>query len=458
MKFLTICILLLNLSLLFAASALADTPNILYYKGSLLSVEDNSPVSAEIPMIFSFYSYEDSEEPIWEEAHEEDFAVVVDQGNFIVGLGSITPIPPDIFDGPTLYLGITVGDEQEELLPRQPIGGSPYALLSARSLIASRSLLADDAETLSGMEASEFVTEEELDENAFLTETDLAPVALSNDYNDLDNKPDFSGLEDLNTSLLSSVITRYYNSEDTPITDPQDGESVISTIEFPDSGTIRSVKVTLNIAHEDVSELTVTLTSPTGITVTLHQGEEEDLSVTFPGDRNPSEGSFEDFYGEEVLGTWALTLSDETIGNVGTLEGWRLEITLLSSDQINFRADIDLENHVIGGAGEPVEDSDLANKNYVDTMRFPSELISRTHLTLQNAPEYQVPEGATYGIISGYAYDRNHYRCSLNGIVINNQYSLVSCYVTYENEVSISWGRYSASSGLYFNASILWFR
>ena len=360
-------VIILLSALLIALPASAEPPNILHYQGKLVSVDDNSPVSEEVPMTFRLYSQDDSEEPLWEEEHTGDHAVTVIVGNFSVELGSIEPIDPDLFASFTLFLGITI--DGEELLPRQPVGGSAYALLASKSL---------DAERLSGTEVADFVTEQELDDYSFLTETDVAPIAFSNDYNDLDNLPNNAGLEHINTDLLSSVITRDYNSEDTPITDPQDGEPIISTIEFPDSGTIRGVSVTLDIAHEDVSELTVTLTSPAGTTISLHQGEQEDLSINFPDDRQPSDGSLDDFIGEEASGAWTLTLSDQTIGNVGTLNSWNINITLLSSNITSVSGTLVVEQLNIGSFPivlAPIGSVTAWLKNFSETPTLPEGWI-----------------------------------------------------------------------------------
>ena len=430
--------IILVLAFLIVLPVSAEPPNILHYQGRLISVDDDFPVPEEVPMTFRLYSAEDSGEPLWEEAHVGDNLVTITNGKFSVELGSIELIEPAVFDGPTLFLGIII--DEEELLPRQPVGGSAYALLASKSL---------DAERLGGMEVSDFVTEEELDEedrfltedsvgracisndyndldntpelsgyvtgddlpnfdefltatdvglaalsnnyndldnlpdlsvfvprdeiSDFLTETDVAPVALSNDYNDLDNLPTNSGLGDLNTDVISSVVTRSYSAENTPITDPQDGNPVTSTIEFPDSGPIRSVKVTLNISHEDVSELTVTLTSPAGTTITLHQEEEEGLTITFPDNRQPSEGSLDDFIEEEASGTWTLTLSDQTIGNVATVSSWSLEISLLSDEILTINGEIDVTQNRISNLGVPLADSDAVSKRDVKAMLQLSE-------------------------------------------------------------------------------------
>jgi hypothetical protein len=62
---------------------------------------------------------------LWTE--EQD--ITLDDGYFSTELGTITAIPADLFDGSKLYLGVTVGND-DEMTPRQTISSVPYALLA----------------------------------------------------------------------------------------------------------------------------------------------------------------------------------------------------------------------------------------------------------------------------------------------------------------------------------------
>jgi len=53
--------------------------------------------------------------------------VALDDGYFVVALGSTTPLP--LFDGATRYLGIKVADDPE-MTPREELVSVPYALMA----------------------------------------------------------------------------------------------------------------------------------------------------------------------------------------------------------------------------------------------------------------------------------------------------------------------------------------
>ena len=66
--------------------------------------------------------------------HWDQLGVVVTGGVFNVILGSIEPLTPDVFSGPS-FLGIEINGN-EELEPRQEIVSSAFALRCAEALNA----------------------------------------------------------------------------------------------------------------------------------------------------------------------------------------------------------------------------------------------------------------------------------------------------------------------------------
>ena len=274
----------------------------------------------------------------------------------------IQPIDPALFDGPTLYLGITI--DGEELLPRQPVGGSAYALLASKSL---------DAERLGGQEVEDFVTEQELNEqDIFLTEESVGRASLTNNYGDLNNLPDLSayvtgdelpdwdlfltedevgtacltneygdlsGLPDLSEFVtedelpegLSSIFESAVAARDVPIDIPRGVlQGISSELETEFEGTIKSVAVTVSITHPDVSDLTITLNTPYDTTILLHNGEPggENLQITYPIERDTAEGHFDDLIGNTISGVWRLDVVDTRLGVEGdrVLESWSIQL------------------------------------------------------------------------------------------------------------------------------------
>src|SRR5947209_13989334 len=77
--------------------------------------------------------------------------------------------------------------------------------------------------------------------------------------------------------------------------------------------------IDLNITHQNVSNITMTLTSPNGTSAVLasHPASGTGTGIVF-------ETSANNFWGEDAKGTWTLTVTDSVAGNVGTLNVWTL--------------------------------------------------------------------------------------------------------------------------------------
>lgn len=117
----------------------------------------------------------------------------------------------------------------------------------------------------------------------------------------------------------------------TPVALPKKSATpVSSTVDIGDSFTLQEVDVELDIAHGDVGELIVQITSPQGTAVTLHNQSgagTADLTATYDAGRQPDgPGSLADFNGQQAQGTWTLSVTDNTGGRVkgGSLNGWTL--------------------------------------------------------------------------------------------------------------------------------------
>jgi len=82
----------------------------------------------------------------------------------------------------------------------------------------------------------------------------------------------------------------------------------------PDDKTIVDLDVTLDIFHQDPTQIVVSLTSPQGTTVRLHDrsaGSGHGIETRFDRDTAPSgPGSMVDFVGESTLGTWTISVED----------------------------------------------------------------------------------------------------------------------------------------------------
>jgi subtilisin-like proprotein convertase family protein len=103
---------------------------------------------------------------------------------------------------------------------------------------------------------------------------------------------------------------------------------VQDSIEFTEAGRVAAVRVRVDIAHTFIGDLTVTLTSPSGRSVTLHNragGNTANLNRIYNLADTPALSALA---GELLAGSWKLSVADVAPGDVGKLNGWELEATL----------------------------------------------------------------------------------------------------------------------------------
>jgi len=103
--------------------------------------------------------------------------------------------------------------------------------------------------------------------------------------------------------------------------------------------TIADLDVTLDIIHQDPTQIIVELTSPQGTTVRLHDrsaGSGHGIVTRFDRDTAPDgPGSMADFVGESTMGTW--TLSVEDVDSTGaTTDGYIFPRTLHVTSEGGF--------------------------------------------------------------------------------------------------------------------------
>ena len=88
------------------------------------------------------------------------------------------------------------------------------------------------------------------------------------------------------------------------------------------AGSVRSVSLSINLAHTRKDDLRVKLIAPSGRTVELGFDESiaKDDAVVFPG------SDLDDLIGEAIAGTWSLSVRDESIAVPGSLSSWSLTL------------------------------------------------------------------------------------------------------------------------------------
>jgi subtilisin-like proprotein convertase family protein len=108
-----------------------------------------------------------------------------------------------------------------------------------------------------------------------------------------------------------------------PDDDPQ---GVTSSIDVTAQGKTKDIKVTVDISHTYISDLVVSLTSPSNTQVSLHSfggGSSDNISAEYTVATHPQLAQFID---ENITGEWKLHVADHVGYDEGKLNQWGIEI------------------------------------------------------------------------------------------------------------------------------------
>jgi subtilisin-like proprotein convertase family protein len=174
-----------------------------------------------------------------------------------------------------------------------------------------------------------------------------------------------------------------------------DNATITSEINFPHSGTITDVNVTIEISHTFDSDVHVWLISPSGTSVKLVGniglgGDnfedtvfDDEATVSIVDGLPPFTGTFRPevplsaFDDENSLGKWKLQVFDDSTSDTGTLLGWSVSVALLG----------------VASFLEPVALTDLAG-NYSFNNLQPGDYYVREHFTDEQIAAGWVPTQA----------------------------------------------------------------
>lgn len=131
-------------------------------------------------------------------------------------------------------------------------------------------------------------------------------------------------------AILPQGLADFSFENTTPIAIPDNNATGIeSVINVPTEGTVFNVEAGVNITHTWRGDLLVSLTSPQGTELILHNrsgGSADDLVESWTVDS---------FNGEAMQGDWTLNVSDNAGADLGTLNSWNLTITALGGDVVD---------------------------------------------------------------------------------------------------------------------------
>lgn len=105
-----------------------NVPAVMNYQG-MLGDSQGDPLTGNYAMTFKVYATAQGGAALWEETQ----AVTVTNGLFNVYLGDVVALSESLFDGQNLYLGVTVGTD-EEMAPRLRMASVPYAFGAQQNL------------------------------------------------------------------------------------------------------------------------------------------------------------------------------------------------------------------------------------------------------------------------------------------------------------------------------------
>lgn len=128
-------------------------------------------------------------------------------------------------------------------------------------------------------------------------------------------------------------------SPETPIPD-MNPQGIESSIYFPEDGLIRDIRVSANIEHSYLRDIRVTLKTPIGKVIVLHDRlarKDKSLVITY------NVGSIPDLrscIGERARGKWSLTVADYSKGNAGSFLSWGIKFLLTEAEKEELKREI----------------------------------------------------------------------------------------------------------------------
>ncbi|MGE6648518.1 S8 family serine peptidase [Shewanella colwelliana] len=123
------------------------------------------------------------------------------------------------------------------------------------------------------------------------------------------------------TVLPQGIQDFTYGNESSVAIPDNDATGITSTIVVADDVQVFGVNADVDISHTWIGDLVVTLTSPAGTQVALHNregGSADDIVKSW---------DLSAFNGEMATGTWTLSVSDNVGADTGTLNNWGMVIS-----------------------------------------------------------------------------------------------------------------------------------
>ena len=169
------------------------------------------------------------------------------------------------------------------------------------------------------------------------------------------------GLDEVSNNLLTTTFDATFNSAaPVPIIDGFLA-GVQDMIVIPDVGLVQDLTVSLDIEHATANDLKVTLQTPAGDLLVLHdhgQAIGNGIQTNFDLETAPVVGDLSLLDGKSPAGTWILHIVDDVLSADGTLNGWSIQVESLSAQNVLVSGSVQIEG-AFSLAGSNVNSSTL---------------------------------------------------------------------------------------------------
>lgn len=164
-----------------------------------------------------------------------------------------------------------------------------------------------------------------------------------------------AGLDEVSGGVLT---TQFQSSfvKDGPIAIPDFAPPfpvATATLDVTSVGIAETLSVQVHITHADVGQLVVTLKSPQGVSVVLHnQGGAGTTQIftVYPSPTPPASGDLGQFVGTDLVGTWTLEVADKVGGGTGSIQSFWMHIGTQSANKAAVNGSLEISGTLtVGG-------------------------------------------------------------------------------------------------------------